>query len=200
MEQFGTSGVPIPCRMKPTYGGTLVFSCLCSGSPLCHHYTDTSLIRQVSEGLSLYSEFQRAVFNGIRKRSLYWLGHLGVIYQRVLENNFHIPPEETFKFVPYLTYFLTHFSGSFVSQLKWLVIYLPSGSRWERHFVHSPSQMVAAESKFLMRASAAIIQKFLPSGSRWDWRFGECAQKKSLPVVADEKDIFRTTSIKNAKK
>ena len=27
VEQFGTSGVPIPCRMKPTYGGTLVFSC-----------------------------------------------------------------------------------------------------------------------------------------------------------------------------
>ena len=27
VEQIGTSGVPIPCRMKPTYGGTLVFSC-----------------------------------------------------------------------------------------------------------------------------------------------------------------------------
>ena len=27
VEQFGTSGVPIPCRMIPTYGGTLVFSC-----------------------------------------------------------------------------------------------------------------------------------------------------------------------------
>ena len=27
VEQFGTSGVPIPCRMKPTHGGTLVFSC-----------------------------------------------------------------------------------------------------------------------------------------------------------------------------
>ena len=27
VEQFGTSGVPIPCRIKPTYGGTLVFSC-----------------------------------------------------------------------------------------------------------------------------------------------------------------------------
>ena len=55
------------------------------GIQLCHHYTDTSLIRQVSECLSLYSEFQRAVFNGIEKRSLYWLGHLGAIYQRVLE-------------------------------------------------------------------------------------------------------------------
>ena len=85
MEQLGSSGVPIPCLMKPTYGGTFVFSCLCSGSPLCHHYTDTSLIRQDSECLSLYSEFQRAVFNGSIKISLYWLGHLGAIYQRVLE-------------------------------------------------------------------------------------------------------------------
>lgn len=54
------------------------------GIQLCHHYTDTSLIRQDSECLSLYSEFQRAVFNGSGKRSLYWLGHLGTIYQRVL--------------------------------------------------------------------------------------------------------------------
>ena len=54
------------------------------GIQLYHHYTDTSLIRQVSESLSPYSEFQRAVFNGIRKRSLYWLGHLGAIYQWVL--------------------------------------------------------------------------------------------------------------------
>ena len=91
VEQFGTSDVPIPCRMKPTYGGTLVFSCLCDGSPLCHHYTDTSLIRQVSECLSLYSEFQRAVFNGNEKRSLYWLGHLEAIYQRVLEKILKTP-------------------------------------------------------------------------------------------------------------
>ena len=91
VEQFGASGMPIPCRMKPTYGGTLVFSCLCSGSPLCHHYTDTSLIRQVSECLSLYSEFQRAVFNGNEKRSLYWLGHLEAIYQRVLEKILKTP-------------------------------------------------------------------------------------------------------------
>ena len=73
---------------------------LCSGVPLCHYYTDTSLIRQASECLSLYLEFQRAKINGIRKRSLYWLGHLGVIYQRVLENNLHIPPEKTFTFAP----------------------------------------------------------------------------------------------------
>ena len=64
------------------------------GIQLYHHYTDTSLIRQVSECLSLYSEFQRAIFNGDRKRSLYWLGHLGTIYQRVLENFLHIPPEK----------------------------------------------------------------------------------------------------------
>ena len=91
MEQFGTSGVPTPCRMNPTYGGTLVFSCLCSGSPLYHHYTDTSLVRQDSECLSLYPEFQRAIFNGSRKRSLYWLGHLGAIYQRVLEKILKTP-------------------------------------------------------------------------------------------------------------
>ena len=119
MEQFGTSGVPKPCWMKPTYGGTLVFSCLCSGSPLCHHYTDTSLVRQVSECLSLYSEFQRAIFNRIEKRSLYWLGHLGAIYQRVTGKDFeklpHIPPEETFKSVPYLTSFLTRFFMVFCS-------------------------------------------------------------------------------------
>ena len=77
--------------MNPTYGGTLVFSCLCSGSPLYHHYTDTSLVRQDSECLSLYSEFQRAVFNGNEKRSLYWLGHLEAIYQRVLEKILKTP-------------------------------------------------------------------------------------------------------------
>ena len=70
------------------------------GIRLYHHYADTSLIRQDSECLSLYSEFQRAVFNGIRKRSLYWLGYLGAIYQRVFENFLHIPPEKTVDFVP----------------------------------------------------------------------------------------------------
>lgn len=50
--------------------------------------------------VSLYSEFQRLFFNGSRKRSLYWLGHLGAIYQRVLENNLYIPPEKTFTFAP----------------------------------------------------------------------------------------------------
>ena len=68
--------------MKPTYGGTLVFSFLCSGLPLYHNYTDTSLIRQDSECLSLYSEFQRTKINGSRKSSLYWLGHLAANYQR----------------------------------------------------------------------------------------------------------------------
>ena len=61
------------------------------GIQLCHHYTDTSLIRQVSECLSLYSEFQKAVFDGGQKRSLYWLGHLGAIYQRVLEKILKTP-------------------------------------------------------------------------------------------------------------
>ena len=52
--------------------------------------------------------------------------------------------------------------------------------------------MIAAETKLFMRASVAIFQNISPSGSRWDWRFGECLQKKTLPVVADENAIFRT--------
>lgn len=59
---------------------------------LYHHYTDTSLIRQGSECLLLYSKFQVAKINGSRKRSLYWLGHLGAIYQRVLEKDFEKRP------------------------------------------------------------------------------------------------------------
>jgi len=41
-------------RMKSTHGGTFVFSYFFSGSSLCHRYTYTSLVRQVSECLSLY--------------------------------------------------------------------------------------------------------------------------------------------------
>ena len=65
------------------------------GSGPIKQYTDTSLIRQVSECLSLYSEFQRAVFNWIGKRSLYWLGHLGAIYQRVLEKILKTPSSDS---------------------------------------------------------------------------------------------------------
>ena len=59
--------------------------------------------------------------------------------------------------------------------------------------------MVAEGTKLFMRALSAIFQNVSPSGSRWDWRFGECAQKKTLPVVAAEKGIFITASMKNAK-
>ena len=62
------------------------------------------------------------------KRSLYRLGHLGAIYQRVYKNFLHIPPEKTFKFVPYAENFFS------------------SGSRWETLFVHSRTQMVASEN------------------------------------------------------
>ena len=76
-----------------------------------------------------------------------------------------------------------------MSQLKWLVIYLPSDSRRERHFVHSRSQMVARETKLFMRVSAAIfkmllqvvadvvgvlgcnLRKISPSGSRRERQF-----------------------------
>lgn len=50
-----------------------------------------------------------------------------------------------------------------------------------------------------MRASSAIFQNVSSSGSRRDLRFGECPQKKSLPVVADEKGIFRSISRKISK-
>ena len=48
VEQFGTSGVPIPCRMKPTYSiwSNNFIQLLCSGSPLCYYYTDNVLCRQ----------------------------------------------------------------------------------------------------------------------------------------------------------
>ena len=67
VEQSGTSGVPIPCRVNRLmvehwYSVVYVADHRCT-----HHYTDTSLIRQDSECLSLYSEFQRPVFNGIEK-------------------------------------------------------------------------------------------------------------------------------------
>ena len=61
-------------------------------------------------------------------------------------------------------------------------------------------QVVASETKLFMRALSAIFQNISPSGSRWDWQFGEHSQKKSLPVVADKKDSFRTDLMKNAKK
>jgi len=60
--------------------------------------------------------------------------------------------------------------------------------------------MVAGETKLFMRASSAIFQNVSPSGSRWNGYFGECSQKKSLPVVAAEKGIFRSVSRKNSKK
>lgn len=40
---------------------------LCSGDPLCHYYTDNVLWRQGCKTLSLYSDFQKANFNGCRK-------------------------------------------------------------------------------------------------------------------------------------
>ena len=50
VEQFGTSGVPIPCLMKPTnyvsIWSNISIQLLCSGVPLCHYYTDNVLYRQ----------------------------------------------------------------------------------------------------------------------------------------------------------
>ena len=126
--------------------------------------------------------FKEKFSTGSKKRSLYWLGYLGANYQRFLKAFLHIPPEKTFTFAPCTEEFT----------FKW--------SRWETLFVHSCFQMVAGETKLFMRASSAIFQNVSSSGSRRDLRFGECPQKKSLPVVADEKGIFRIISRKNSKK
>ena len=71
VEQCGTFGVPIPCRTNPTnyvsIWWNISIQLLCSGVPLCHYYTDNVLCRQGCKTLSLYSEFQKANFNGCRK-------------------------------------------------------------------------------------------------------------------------------------
>ena len=122
------------------------------GIQLYHHYTDTSLMRQDSECLSLYSEFQRVIFNGIRKRSLYWLGHLAANYQR---------------------------SGKHF--LKTALIYLQKKLSFSYLVQKISFQVVAVENALFMSAFAIIdnlftFQDVFPSGSRWGWRFGECSQ------------------------
>ena len=71
VEQFGTSSVPIPCRMNrlimSQYGRTFSIQLLCSGVPLCHYYTDNVLCRQDCKAPSLYSELQRMKINACRK-------------------------------------------------------------------------------------------------------------------------------------
>lgn len=126
------------------------------GIQLYHHYTDTSLMRQDSQCFSLYSEFQRAIFNGSRKRSLYWLGHLGAIYQRVLEKfliSLSYTSRRIFQIRTLLNIFFDPvFQGVLCHNLNgWLFIFQvvadgigrlgsdfrkisPSGSRRKRHF------------------------------------------------------------------
>ena len=74
VEQFGTSSVPIPCRMIPTnyvsIWSNISIQLLCSGVPLCHYYTDNVLCRQACKAHSLYSELQRMKINVCRKFSL----------------------------------------------------------------------------------------------------------------------------------
>ena len=63
MEQFGTSGVPIPCRMKPTnyvsIWSNISIQLLCSGVPLCHYYTDNALCRQGCKPSHYIRNFKR---------------------------------------------------------------------------------------------------------------------------------------------
>ena len=65
---------------EPTYGGTLVFSCatIIQIPHLSVKFLNVShCIRNFKEQFSTVGE----------KRSLYWLGHLGAIYQRVWKNS-----------------------------------------------------------------------------------------------------------------
>ena len=145
------------------------------GIQLCHHYTDTSLIRQVSEWLSLYSEFQRAIFNGIRKRSLYWLGHLGANYQRVLKTIFiylqkkhsHSHPVRKFSFqvVADGNGVLVNVRGNFLKncrrgRIKSLV---SSATIWERLWTNDVSHRLPLEGK--SSAQGANVKVF--SGGIW---------------------------------
>ena len=157
VEQFGISGVPIPCRIKPTYSiwSNISIQLLCSGVPLCHYYTDNVLCRQGCEALSLYSEFQRAKINGSRKRSLYWLGQLGAIYQRVLK----------------IIFIYLQKKHSHSHPIRKYSFHVVAGEKTVLSTTFL--QMVAGENKLFMRASAAIFQNVSPSGSRRDWPFGE---------------------------
>ena len=69
------------------YGSNIFIQLLCGGVPLCHYYTDNVLCRQGCKVLSLYSEFQKANFNGYEKSSLYLLGHFQEKYQRAKNNS-----------------------------------------------------------------------------------------------------------------
>lgn len=121
------------------YGRTFLFSCYvaayrCAIIIQTHHLSVKFL--NVSHCIRNFKE----QFSTGSKKDPYWLGHLGAVYQRILEKILKTPS---------------------------------SSSRWERHFVHSRSQMVAEETKLFMRASSAIFQNVSPSGSRWDLHFGE---------------------------
>ena len=88
VEQFGTSGVPIPCRIKPTYSiwSNSLFSCLCSGEPLCHYYTDNVLSRQGCKSSHYIRNFKRQI-STVAENSLYLLGRFQEKYQRAKNNS-----------------------------------------------------------------------------------------------------------------
>ena len=105
VEQFGTSGVPIPCRMD---------------RPMVEHWYSVvpPLYRYITYPSSFWmsltvfgiskSSFQR----GRKKIPLLvrtFRSDLSTGFREDFEKLPHIPPEETFKFAPYLTYFLTRF-------------------------------------------------------------------------------------------
>ena len=56
--------------IKSQYGRTFLFSCLCSGVPLCHYYTDNVLCRQGCKPSHYIRNFKRQISTVAEKFSL----------------------------------------------------------------------------------------------------------------------------------
>ena len=90
VEQFGTSGVPIPCRMNrlimSQYGRTFLFSCYAAA------YRCTTIIQimcyavKVASPLTIFG-ISKGKFQRLQKSSLYLLGHYQEKYQRAKNNS-----------------------------------------------------------------------------------------------------------------
>ena len=157
MEQFGTSGVPIPCRMN---------------RPMVEHWylVVPPLYRYITYPSSFWMSLtifgiSKSNFQRDRKKIPLLVrtfrSNLSTGLREDFEKLSHIPPEKTFTFAPCAEDFLS------------------SGSRWETLFVHNPSQVVAEETKFFMRASSAIFQNASPSGSRRERHFYNLLNEKT---------------------
>ena len=103
-----------------------------------HHLTVKFL------NVSHYIRNFKEKFSTGSKKSLYWLGHLGANYQRVLENFLHIPPEKTFTFAPCAEDFPS------------------SGSRRETHFVHTVPSNGSQRKQVFYACLGCIFLRCIP--------------------------------------